>query len=279
MAFADALMEAMASGGKLDEGKSPPVWAAKSPGSKKKFGNYLVRTLGPDLDDMGYSGTADDVIKAGKLILKGKKDPRYADWLKTVLIPDLWQSGQKQTAKDLAKAVKMIEGEEGAMASGSEELEEAGFQKGQRVQTPLGPGQVAYQRMGPPNYSKPVAVSVVLDAKQNKPGYTGTMFDAKKVKPLKEDEGEEVADMDRFFVEAAEEGAVEGGGGDILGQLRKIVSSQTMGKVDGMEVDLYTASAVTTLYDALSSENQAKFKKMPLAQMIDICLKILSKED
>jgi hypothetical protein len=79
-----------------------------------------------------------------------------------------------------------------AMASGAERLDEAGFQKGQRVQTPLGPGQVAYQRMGPPNYSKPEAVSVVLDAKQNKPGYTGTMFDAKKVKPLREDDEEGV---------------------------------------------------------------------------------------
>jgi len=69
-----------------------------------------------------------------------------------------------------------------------DELDEAkGFTKGQRVSTPLGPGDVAYQRMGPPNYSEPVSVSVVIDKKRNKPGYTGTMFKAKDVKPLKED--------------------------------------------------------------------------------------------
>lgn len=264
MAFADALMEAVASqAGELEE--------------NKKFGLYLTRTLGPDLDDSGHVETAKDVMKVGNLILQGKKDPKFARWLKTTLIPDLRDSGQKLTARDLAKGARMIESEDDARA---EELEESGFQKGQRVQTPSGPGTVAYQRMGPPNYSKPIAVSVVLDAKRDKPGYSGTMFDAKKVKPLKEDEGAE-GGMDRFFVEAAEEEATEksGGSSDILGQLRKIVDTQTMGKVDGMEVDLYTASAVTTLYDALSAENKAKYKKMPLAQMIDICLKILSKED
>lgn len=55
------------------------------------------------------------------------------------------------------------------------------FRRGQRVKTPLGYGMVNYQRMRPPEYSEAEAVSVILDAKQNRPGYSGTIFSVKDV--------------------------------------------------------------------------------------------------
>jgi len=55
------------------------------------------------------------------------------------------------------------------------------FYKGDKVSTPLGLGTVAYVRMAPPDYSSAQAVSVVLDARRGKPGYTGTMFKASDV--------------------------------------------------------------------------------------------------
>ncbi len=57
------------------------------------------------------------------------------------------------------------------------------FQQGDQVQTPLGPGRVAYQRMAPPDYREAAAVSVVLDARRAQPGYTGTIFAAAVVQP------------------------------------------------------------------------------------------------
>lgn len=45
-------------------------------------------------------------------------------------------------------------------------------------------GIVAYVRMAPPDYTEPEAVSVVLETKQNMPGYSGTIFPANKIKPL-----------------------------------------------------------------------------------------------
>lgn len=45
-------------------------------------------------------------------------------------------------------------------------------------------GIVAYVRMGPPDYTKPEAVSVVLETKQCMPGYSGTVFAADKVRVL-----------------------------------------------------------------------------------------------
>lgn len=62
--------------------------------------------------------------------------------------------------------------------------------QGTRVLTPLGPGTVAYVRYD--HWKEPwtptlSAVSVVLDAKRERPGYVGTIFPASEV-ALKENE-------------------------------------------------------------------------------------------
>jgi hypothetical protein len=53
--------------------------------------------------------------------------------------------------------------------------------KGQRVVTPGGPGTIVYVRMQPPLYVIPAAVSVYLDRKRGKLGYTGTIYPAEKI--------------------------------------------------------------------------------------------------
>lgn len=70
----------------------------------------------------------------------------------------------------------------------AKKINEVTFQKGQKVITPRGSGTVAYQRMGGPNFSDAVAVSVVLDDKRYKPGYSGTMFNATDVQPAELEE-------------------------------------------------------------------------------------------
>jgi hypothetical protein len=55
------------------------------------------------------------------------------------------------------------------------------YRQGDRVQTPNGPGSVAYQRMEPPDYSAVAAVSVVLDSERTRAGYTGTIFPASAI--------------------------------------------------------------------------------------------------
>jgi hypothetical protein len=44
--------------------------------------------------------------------------------------------------------------------------------------------------------------------------------------------------------------------------LRKIVDTKTMGKVSGQKVDLFSASAMVKVYDALNDKNKAKVEKM-----------------
>lgn len=55
------------------------------------------------------------------------------------------------------------------------------MRQGDRVSTSLGKGTVAYVRMAPPTYSEVDAVSVVLDAKRHRPGYSGTILDSSQV--------------------------------------------------------------------------------------------------
>lgn len=55
------------------------------------------------------------------------------------------------------------------------------FEKGDRVNTPFGPGTIAFKRMAAPTYSEAQAYSVVLDEKADRIGYTGTMVSADDV--------------------------------------------------------------------------------------------------
>ena len=56
------------------------------------------------------------------------------------------------------------------------------LRQGTRVQTPLGPGTVAYTRGYVLNGEHTInAVSVVLDARRNDPKYTGTIWPIAKI--------------------------------------------------------------------------------------------------
>lgn len=52
--------------------------------------------------------------------------------------------------------------------------------------------------------------------------------------------------------------------------LRKIVSECQAAKVDGALVDLFTASAIVKVYDALNETNKAKFAALPVRRMASV---------
>jgi len=47
-----------------------------------------------------------------------------------------------------------------------------------------------------------------------------------------------------------------------MDELRKIVDKRTAGKVSGMKVDLFSASAMVAVYNALNPQNQTKVEQM-----------------
>ena len=59
--------------------------------------------------------------------------------------------------------------------------------------------------------------------------------------------------------------------------LRKIVKTQTAGKVDRQIIDLYTASALVKLYDGAQEKYHPKFEKMPIGKLVEFMQKVWSK--
>lgn len=60
-------------------------------------------------------------------------------------------------------------------------------------------------------------------------------------------------------------------------KFKSIVSRCQYNKVEGTTVDLFTAQAVTAVYDALSPANREKFLAMPVPRMCQIALKLVNR--
>lgn len=61
----------------------------------------------------------------------------------------------------------------------------------------------------------------------------------------------------------------------VIQKLRKIVAEKQYAKVNGMTVDLFTASTVVQVYDALNEENKAKFTALSLPKMVGLTWKLV----
>jgi hypothetical protein len=66
---------------------------------------------------------------------------------------------------------------------------------------------------------------------------------------------------------------------DRIDALRRIVAESQYAKIDGMMVDLFSASAIVSVFDAISPANQAKYAAMPVSQMASIAFKLLKKDN
>ena len=68
---------------------------------------------------------------------------------------------------------------------------------------------------------------------------------------------------------------------EIIQIARKIVKNQQFEKVKDpvsgkrMALDMFSASAIVKVYDALSDGNKAKMVKQPLPKMVDIVFKLM----
>ena len=75
--------------------------------------------------------------------------------------------------------------------------------------------------------------------------------------------------------------AEESGEPEIIQIARRIVKNQQFEKVKDpvsgkrMALDMFSASAITKVYDALSDKNKEKMIKQPLPKMVDIVFKLM----
>jgi len=57
--------------------------------------------------------------------------------------------------------------------------------------------------------------------------------------------------------------------------IREIVASQSMGRVEGVKLDLYSASAIVKVLDALSPQNKEKYMQLPVDRMAQMAFKMM----
>ena len=67
-----------------------------------------------------------------------------------------------------------------------------------------------------------------------------------------------------------------GNGEDRIAAIRQIVAEKQYAKVDGVMVDLFSASAIVKVYDALSADNQAKYRAMNAPKMATVAFKLIA---
>jgi hypothetical protein len=68
---------------------------------------------------------------------------------------------------------------------------------------------------------------------------------------------------------------VKPGGSAAVCAFRSIMEHQTLATVDGVKVDLFSASCAVRVYDGLSPENRRKFEALPVVAMLAVSMKVL----
>lgn len=64
-------------------------------------------------------------------------------------------------------------------------------------------------------------------------------------------------------------------GDAIIAACRSIVANGQYEKINGHMVDLFTASAIVRVYDAVNDANKAKLKALPVARIASIAFQLL----
>lgn len=60
-------------------------------------------------------------------------------------------------------------------------------------------------------------------------------------------------------------------------KLQAIVENKQASKIDGVLVDLFSASTVMQVYNCVSPENQVKLAALPIQKMVDVSFKTLKR--
>lgn len=60
-----------------------------------------------------------------------------------------------------------------------------------------------------------------------------------------------------------------------IAKIRKIVEEKSFNKVEGVSIDLFSASAIIAVYDVLNAENKAKYAALPIRKMATVAFKLV----
>tara|TARA_B100001093_G_scaffold260992_1_gene249424 strand:+ start:18385 stop:19518 length:1134 start_codon:yes stop_codon:yes gene_type:complete len=65
----------------------------------------------------------------------------------------------------------------------------------------------------------------------------------------------------------------------IIPQVKDIVSKKQAKKIQGVMVDMFTASAISQIYDKVNDTNKTKMDKMKIGQLANLAMKLMKKEE
>jgi hypothetical protein len=63
-----------------------------------------------------------------------------------------------------------------------------------------------------------------------------------------------------------------------IDQIKDIVKTKGAKKVDGVMIDLFTASAISQIYDKVNDANKQKMQKMKATQLANAAYKIMQRK-
>ena len=64
----------------------------------------------------------------------------------------------------------------------------------------------------------------------------------------------------------------------VIDQVKDIVAKKQAKKISGVMVDMFTASAISQIYDKVNDANKAKLDKLPITKLADVAMKMMKRE-
>jgi len=64
----------------------------------------------------------------------------------------------------------------------------------------------------------------------------------------------------------------------VIDQVKDIAAKKQAKKINGVMVDMFTASAISKVYDAVNDANKAKMEKLPITKLADVAMKMMQRE-
>ncbi len=63
----------------------------------------------------------------------------------------------------------------------------------------------------------------------------------------------------------------------VIDKVKKIASEKQAMKIDGVLVDMFTASAISQIYDKVNDANKKKMEKLPIIKLANLAFKMMQK--
>jgi hypothetical protein len=63
----------------------------------------------------------------------------------------------------------------------------------------------------------------------------------------------------------------------VIDRMRLIVKECQANRINGVYIDLFTASCVTQVYDAVNEANKKRLDALPVRKLVDVVYKVLNK--